>query len=462
MKILLPCIVLVASIRISAMAIADLPRYAKPAIYGRTGITSFNMPAGSSLASPTIGIDDARHVALDVNFVGNTGNPGLFYGTNSSAAGIVYNAPDTITGIPSLNGQQQAIFSVGIDADLFLYDAILSTTTPLNFPLGVTGTSGLTLDAVPRVGGRLRFGSDGDVYGTFAVQTAGFPALLVYAADSDIDGSSPYSFLYTPDMSRGLSNRAPRIAAKVSTIAGFDFEEIRIFDAGGSSTLVAVETETDPTSPFSEFITNSVSISDDGSKVAFQALDTAGNSGIWLYDDSSQMISLIASVADAMVNTIDFFAPDVNDQGLVVFRGDDQNGRSSVFVGDGVALIRLGGEGDLIETDIGERKLGRRDEDFSQSGAPRINNRGDVGWIFQYYDPTNPSSVADGSLVMLSPAADCLPGDVNMDDTVDLLDVGPFVDALINAVFPCEADINKDGTVDLLDVGPFVQVLTRG
>ena len=279
---------------------------------------------------------DAGHVALDVNFVGDTGNAGLFYASNSCgvvAGDIVFDADDIITGEPSLSGQQQAIFTVGIEADLFFYDALKEETTPLNLPLGVTTTSGLTLDAEQRIGGRLRFGFDGNVYGTFPVQTSGFPSLDVYAADADADASSPYSFLFTPDMSRSTAKNSPRIAAKVSSLADFDFEEIRIFDAGGESTLIAVETETDPMSPFSEFITNSISISDDGSKVAFQAVDTGGNSGIYVYDDSTQMISLIASDADAIVNTIDFFAPDVNDQGLVVFRGDNQDGMSSVFVG---------------------------------------------------------------------------------------------------------------------------------
>ena len=52
-------------------------------------------------------------------------------------------------------------------------------------------------------------------------------------------------------------------------------------------------------------------------------------------------------------------------------------------------------------------------------------------------------------------------GDVNLDGVVDLLDVTPFVDLLMNANFQLEADINQDGTVDLLDVQPFVDLLTN-
>ena len=175
---------------LTTSALADFPEYDSPTIYGRTGVTCLNMPDRSSISSPTISIDDARDVGVDVNFVGGTGNPGLFYATNESGTingGIVYNAADIISGDPSLSGNQQALFAIGFDDDLFIYDDATATTAPLNYPLGVTGASGLTLDSAQRIGGRLDFGFDGDVYGTFLVQDSGFPTLQVYAADADVD-----------------------------------------------------------------------------------------------------------------------------------------------------------------------------------------------------------------------------------------------------------------------------------
>lgn len=50
-------------------------------------------------------------------------------------------------------------------------------------------------------------------------------------------------------------------------------------------------------------------------------------------------------------------------------------------------------------------------------------------------------------------------GDVNCDGVVDLLDVGPFVDAIIAGEFSVKADINTDGSVNLEDVQPFVALL---
>ena len=51
-------------------------------------------------------------------------------------------------------------------------------------------------------------------------------------------------------------------------------------------------------------------------------------------------------------------------------------------------------------------------------------------------------------------------GDVNQDGQIDLLDVQPFVDLLINGGFQLEADINGDGLVNLLDVAGFVALIS--
>ena len=53
-------------------------------------------------------------------------------------------------------------------------------------------------------------------------------------------------------------------------------------------------------------------------------------------------------------------------------------------------------------------------------------------------------------------------GDVNLDGSVDLQDVAPFVNLITSGTFQAEADINQDGVVNLQDVAPFVTLLTGG
>ena len=52
-------------------------------------------------------------------------------------------------------------------------------------------------------------------------------------------------------------------------------------------------------------------------------------------------------------------------------------------------------------------------------------------------------------------------GDVNLDGSVNLLDVQPFIDLIASAGFQLEADINQDGAVNLLDVAGFVELLSN-
>ena len=48
-------------------------------------------------------------------------------------------------------------------------------------------------------------------------------------------------------------------------------------------------------------------------------------------------------------------------------------------------------------------------------------------------------------------------GDVNMDGTVDFLDIAPFIAVLsMPDGFQTEADTNQDGMVDFLDIAPFI------
>lgn len=66
-----------------------------------------------------------------------------------------------------------------------------------------------------------------------------------------------------------------------------------------------------------------------------------------------------------------------------------------------------------------------------------------------------------GQVVVVVPATGIL-GDVNMDGTVDLLDVNPFVEILGDNEYQFEADVNQDGVVNLLDIDPFVSLLSGG
>jgi hypothetical protein len=53
-------------------------------------------------------------------------------------------------------------------------------------------------------------------------------------------------------------------------------------------------------------------------------------------------------------------------------------------------------------------------------------------------------------------------GDVNLDGTVNGLDVDPFIGVLLDGSYQTEADMNEDALVNGLDVDPFVAAVVGG
>ena len=59
-----------------------------------------------------------------------------------------------------------------------------------------------------------------------------------------------------------------------------------------------------------------------------------------------------------------------------------------------------------------------------------------------------------------APADLCLLGDVDINGTVNFLDIAPFIAILSSGTYQCEADCDQSGTVDFLDISPFIALLS--
>jgi len=71
-----------------------------------------------------------------------------------------------------------------------------------------------------------------------------------------------------------------------------------------------------------------------------------------------------------------------------------------------------------------------------------------------------PTTFSGMAIRITAPDDGILKGDVNGDGNIDLLDVGPFVDAVSSPNFVPAADVNCDGVVNLLDIQPFIDLIT--
>ena len=166
------------------------------------------------------------------------------------------------------------------------------------------------------------------------------------------------------------------------------FKELRIWNADGTSILVASGDST--TGPVFFAMDNSISMNN-LNQVAFTTRTSTAASTRRIVVADGTTTTLFPTVSDgAGFTSIDFFAPSINDTGLVAFRGNDSQGtpRDSVFVTDGVTFQRITGVNDTLMTDAGPRVVA-----FLMGGVS-INNLGDVAFGVQFTGGGNAIYVA--------------------------------------------------------------------
>lgn len=376
----------------------------------------FNLPPGSSFNSITPDINDAAEVAFRVQYTAAEGNPssgapGVWFG--GAGSGSIVHRGTEVQSIPndvSLNEAGDIAFTLGdggLDNALYRYDGASATVGQVGTsPVLPSSYSNPTIDEDGGITFGGSFGS-GRAWAGVAGGTG-----VYYVQDSTLDPDSPFGYLYTP---RG--NDAGQIAGKVGLEGDIATSvEIRLFEADGSSQLLAASSAADATSPYSAF-DNSLGLSDDGI-VAVVATRAADSTKVLLRLDGSTATEVAVAGEDGIVS-FDFFPPDVNDAGQVVFRAVDGAGQA-VYVTDGETLTRVVGVGDEVETDNGPAQLGQHDSSPVFGGAPRINNAGDVSFTAGVH-PVGDNQVEWGTGVFVAYAGDDTTPDPEGPESVDRL-----------------------------------------
>ena len=85
----------------------------------------------------------------------------------------------------------------------------------------------------------------------------------------------------------------------------------------------------------------------------------------------------------------------------------------------------------------------------------------DISFVGISSDGQSGNGLAVVSSFSLSSVSDSvLLGDVDLNGTVDFLDISPFISVLSDGIFQCEADCDGSGAVDFLDISPFIAILS--
>jgi len=366
------------------IAAADVPAtkaaYSEVELQARTNLlvndAGYNLPPGSSFSNITPHINENAEVSFGVQYVADanpsTGRPGVWFGGHGEGEIVhVGESEWMILGDAALNDHGDIVFTLspnGMGNSLYRYDAESGAVNEVGTaPILPNSYSSARIDNDGNIGFQAMF-SNGRAYAAHRDGEGVF-----YITDSQLDPTSPYTYLYTPQY-----NNAGQIAAKVSTSDDLSTElEIRLFEPDGSSTRLLANQAVDPESPYKSF-DNSLGLNDKG-EVAVVAHRASDNAKVLVRADGETVTEIAEVNSTGTIRALEYFRPDINNIGQVAFRAVDADGQA-IYVGDGEELVRVAGKGDVVDVDLGTGQLGQHDESPVFGGGPSINDRGDVAF----------------------------------------------------------------------------------
>lgn len=360
---------------------ADVPTYGTIELQAREGATTnYNLPADAGITATTsVSINDAARVALRIFRDGDDWTRHLFV-AQGGVGGIVYSFPDTtaLMGDAAIGPGGAVAFDVSQTAannGPWRWDPQTQNATRVSTqPLGTQLWEFSQLNTAGNLASRVGFGS-GRAWVSYAGATA-----TVHATESAIDGASPYSFLFTP-----VLNDARDIAGRVrlgpaNAVADTQPDRVVAIGVDGSTRVLARDRDDDPTSPWFA-MDNGIGFNNAGEVAFIARLGPAGSPRAVVATDGVQARQVAVTGGGAFTD-IEFFAPDINDAGKVLFRARDAGCVQGLFVGDGTRVVPVVRRGDVVPTDEGPRRIGRPNaSEAAFGGRPALSASGDVAFI---------------------------------------------------------------------------------
>jgi hypothetical protein len=437
-----------AAVILSGNAVA-LPEYSAPELQARANFSgAYNLPNAAFFTNSTPDINALGRVVFRVGVIAGTESDGLWFGGDGQG-NILYFSPnieDSAISDPSISDFNEIITAQSFaepDGVIRIGPDSGQATVVINpgFPFGVEAFYSVQVNNSGQIGFRGRVGFLGNIFVSWSNGQQ-----VAHAAESGVDPNSPYSFLFTPAF-----NNARQIASKVRFgpgVSNSNPDQIRVFNADGSSTLIAEDRDSNASSPYTSF-DNSCALTSDG-RVAFIANLAAGGRGVFLSDGATT--TTIALTSGPQVSDIEFFKPDVNDAGIVTFRAFNEQGLRAVFAGDGSELVEVATQNDIVEIDLGQAQISENNPgDPSFGGGPAINANGDIVFNAALIPVGNPA-VEYGSGVFVVRAATSVPGDTNGDGIVNFTDLNTVLGQFGQSGAGLSGDVNGDGVVDFSDL----------
>jgi hypothetical protein len=355
---------------ISSAASAALPEYKAPEILARAnGPDSYNLPPMSFLNSTSATINNHGDVSFKLMAVEGENTQALWVNGK-----VVFRAPEgKVLTEPAMNDNGLVAVSVFEEASsdgIFVYDMKKDSVAHM--------LNSQNTDLIAH--SYLQVLNSGEIFfrGTHLGQDHSFYSLSgnlkeIFSEGEDSLGFKA-SYLFGP-----IVNNQRQMATKIRIGNKMDWDstfpdQILLLNADGSHRLVAVDQKSDSGSPYLGF-SNSVSLSENG-LVAFVGIIEGGIKTL-VVDNHGQQTHFASEGQDG-ISEIELFAPQINSQGIVVFRAKNSKGLRGIYLADGQSVHRLIGEGDEIPTDRGPGRALYNPTSPGFGGNVHLNDRNEI------------------------------------------------------------------------------------
>lgn len=364
---------------LSQPVIAAIPDYKAPEILARANIDDgHNLPPMSFLSNTYPVINNRGDVTFKLMAFDGDNNQGLWFKSGTEENGkIIYTAPDArfITD-PDINDNGKIVFNLfdeGITDGIFTMQGETGRVDHVLTP----DNDDIAYYTYPQIltNGKIYFrGTNQENSRTFYQFDGSLKKIIA-------EGSSSYgqksSYLFKPSMNDGGALSFKRRLGNEGEWDETNGDEIILLKPNGKnydSVVIAKDQDSDSQSQFKGFL-NSTSTSKNG-MVAFTAITVDGTKALILYKDGN-LLNLAREQADN-ISEIETFAPVVNEQGLVLFRAKNTEGKRGLYVADANGVKRIVGEGDEVATDLGAAKILSNPNYPGIGGEVDMNDQGEI------------------------------------------------------------------------------------
>lgn len=337
----------------------------------------FSLPAGSILGIADIKLNNRGDVAFDVDIVGGTQNAAVWYVPNGGTGSAIYrsNIEGRLITDPGLNNKGDVVFNqfdFGVTDGVFKYDTVARSLTLVIRP---ENESAFSYPAINDNGTLITRVTNQENERHFKIVRAGVSSVLAREGVKDPAGKTA-SYLFRP-----VLNNNGFVVAKVrhgerGQIDESQPDSIRLWKPDGSYEDIARDIHSEPSSLFFGF-DNSVGISD-SKHVVFVATISGDKKGIFLYGEGK--VKAVAIEGQGDLEAIENFAPVVNANGLVAFRGRLKSGKSAILTADWNAFRTVIRQGDLVPSDVETAKIYDLSDNQGFIGGLSINNSGVIAF----------------------------------------------------------------------------------